>query len=79
MKEYVKTFIKLKLQKPLMPLSFGGTAWESNPPDLARRSQAVLKTVGLFYNFKSPANHRQINVFKINTPVLLLNNHQYLR
>ena len=23
----------------------GGTAWESNPPDLARRSQAVLKTV----------------------------------
>jgi hypothetical protein len=22
---------------------FGGTAWESNPPDLARRSQAVLK------------------------------------
>jgi hypothetical protein len=24
---------------------FGGTVWESNPPDLARRSQAVLKTV----------------------------------
>src|SRR3954470_402542 len=24
---------------------FGGTEWESNPPDLARRSQAVLKTV----------------------------------
>ncbi len=24
---------------------FGGTAWESNPADLARRSQAVLKTV----------------------------------
>jgi hypothetical protein len=23
----------------------GGTAWESNPPDLARRSQAVLQTV----------------------------------
>jgi hypothetical protein len=26
-------------------LLVGGTAWESNPPDLARRSQAVLKTV----------------------------------
>ena len=25
--------------------NFGGTAWESNPPDLARRSQTVLKTV----------------------------------
>jgi hypothetical protein len=24
---------------------FGGTAWESNPADLARRSRAVLKTV----------------------------------
>lgn len=23
----------------------GGTAWESNPANLARRSQAVLKTV----------------------------------
>ncbi|MDP4127055.1 MAG: hypothetical protein Q8912_08945 [Bacillota bacterium] len=25
-------------------IQFGGTAWESNPPDLARRTQAVLKT-----------------------------------
>jgi hypothetical protein len=29
----------------LLKSYFGGTVWESNPPDLARRSQAVLKTV----------------------------------
>ncbi|PWW20210.1 hypothetical protein DFO73_11624 [Cytobacillus oceanisediminis] len=35
-----------KLPEPLITLVyFGGTAWESNPADLARRSQAVLKTV----------------------------------
>jgi hypothetical protein len=33
-----------KPAEPLITLYFnGGTAWESNPADLARRSQAVLK------------------------------------
>jgi len=48
-KEYVKSFINIKLRKPLIQLTIGGTAWESNPPDLARRSQAVLKLEGRYY------------------------------
>ncbi|EKN70636.1 hypothetical protein BABA_04314 [Neobacillus bataviensis LMG 21833] len=35
----------------------GGTAWESNPPDLARRSQAVLKTVEGTSTPISPIEH----------------------
>jgi hypothetical protein len=42
----------------------GGTAWESNPPDLARRSQAVLKTVE---DTSTPFSPRIIIVEKITT------------
>jgi hypothetical protein len=38
--------IQYKTVQTLITLNLiGGTVWESNPPDLARRSQAVLKTV----------------------------------
>jgi hypothetical protein len=44
-KKFVEIMIKIKLRKALIQLTFGGTVWESNPPDHTRWSQAVLKTV----------------------------------